>query len=126
MPQPIKRLRPKNCAHCGARFSRKRFGNRLEDATRFRLRKFCSITCAGFRDRPLTKWGYAARARKLLKPACEACRSTRKLVAHHVDQDPSNNTPENMQTLCKICHDGWHWKARKAGRSIAGRMPPLP
>ena len=23
---------------------------------------------------------------------------------HHIDHDPRNNAPENLQTTCKVCH----------------------
>jgi hypothetical protein len=29
---------------------------------------------------------------------------TGQLDVHHVDQDPTNNKPENLWTLCKCCH----------------------
>jgi len=29
---------------------------------------------------------------------------TGQLDVHHVDQDPTNNKPENLVTLCKCCH----------------------
>ena len=116
---------PRFCAHCGTELFRKRFNGRLEDLSVFHRRRFCSLSCANSKDRPLTKHGYSWRARKLLKQNCEACDTTRQLHAHHVDQDKANNTPENIQTLCKFCHDFWHSTARRLGLLIAGRMPHL-
>ncbi len=114
----------RHCAHCGLKLERKRFCDRLEDYTAFMMRQHCSRTCGNSR-KELTKHGYSWRARKHLKPACEACGETRLLHAHHVDQDKTNNEPTNIQTLCKFCHDFWHSAAKRLGREIAGRMPAL-
>ena len=114
-------LPPKPCAFCSIPFSRRR----LESQRAFGLRRFCSLSCAGSRTGPLTKHGYSWRARKHLKPTCEACGANVRLIAHHVDQDKSHNTPENIQTLCKWCHDFWHSTAKRRGLLIAGRMPVL-
>lgn len=73
----------------------------------------------------LTKMGYSLQARKSLKPQCEACTSPEERIGHHIDQNRKNNEPENIQTLCKTCHDFWHSLARRIGRKIAGRMPVL-
>ncbi|MCC6475149.1 MAG: HNH endonuclease [Burkholderiales bacterium] len=60
-----------------------------------------------------------------MKKKCEACGYARALQAHHIDQDNSNNEPENIQTLCKHCHDFWHTTAKRIGKMVAGRMPRL-
>lgn len=114
----------KSCATCGAAMFRKRFGSRLEDLSAFSRRKFCSLSCANTRQE-LTKHGYSWRARKHLKLSCEACGTVRSLEAHHIDQDRTNNEPTNIQTLCSYCHDFWHVTAKRNGRAVAGRMPPL-
>lgn len=31
-----------------------------------------------------------------------------KLTVHHIDGDVTNNKPENLQTLCRTCHDKVH------------------
>jgi len=50
------------------------------------------------------------RAEQLRKePLCRACSKTGRIVAgntvDHINGDTYNNTPENLQTLCKSCHD---------------------
>lgn len=100
---------------------RNRYGGRLEDLTAFLKRRFCSLSCANTRT-ILTKHGYSWRARKHLKSACESCGEKRKLQAHHIDQDITNNQPENIQTLCKWCHDFHHSTAKRLGLSTAGKM----
>lgn len=125
MPMPRKPDPKKSCEHCGVALVRKMFGPTLEDRGAFLRRKFCSLTCANSKRGPLTKHGYSWRARKHLKTACEACGHTRSLHAHHVDQNPANNGPSNIQTLCKHCHDFWHTTQKRRGWSTAGRMPSL-
>lgn len=114
----------KPCANCGTPLSRRRYGGQLEDLTAFRRRRFCSLSCANTRV-TLTKHGYSWRARKHLKSSCEACGETRQLQAHHVDQNKANNAAENIQTLCRWCHDFLHTTAKRRGVRIAGRMASL-
>ena len=106
--------------------TRKYYGNHLEDMGAFIRRKFCSLSCANTRETAtLTVHGYSFRARKHLKKQCEACGYTKSLHAHHVDQDKTNSEPENIQTLCKHCHNFWHTAQKRMGKEIAGRMPSL-
>jgi len=114
----------KFCECCGKGMQRKRYGQRLEDMSAFMRRRFCSLSCANKRT-VLTKHGYSWRARRHLKAKCESCGYTRSLHAHHVDQDITNNQPENIQTLCKHCHNFWHTMAKRIGRMVAGKMPCL-
>lgn len=72
--------------------------------------------------RVLTDAGYSLRARKHLGLSCEVCQSLESLVIHHCDQNVRHNTPDNLQTLCKLCHDSHHRLARKEKRAVAGRM----
>ena len=104
---------------------RKVFNGRLEDRNVFLRRKYCSHSC-GSSKKTAQHWStFHYRARKHLKAACEACGQTTSLHAHHLDQDISNNVPENIQTLCKPCHDFWHSTAKRHGRFPAGKMPQL-
>ena len=127
--QQIKSAPLKNCLLCGKPLERSRFNGRLEDYTRFLKRKFCSIACANryrYSNQTLkTKGAYHRQARRHLKAVCESCGNGQKLVAHHIDQDRTNNNPLNLQTLCKPCHDNWHGKARKLGLAVAGKKPPI-
>lgn len=61
----------------------------------------------------LSKDGYRFHARKLRKDSCEQCGATENLQTHHRDEALSNNSPENIQTLCASCHTKHHWKAGK-------------
>lgn len=43
------------------------------------------------------------------KGYCEICGGDSLLGLHHKDEDRTNNSPENLQTLCQSCHTKWHW-----------------
>jgi hypothetical protein len=115
----------KNCKHCRIPLKRRRYGKRLEDMGAFLRREYCSLTCANSKPEPLTKHGYSYHARKHLKEQCEACGTMSSLHAHHINQIKSDNSPNNIQTLCKHCHDYWHSTQRRLGWPIAGSMPSL-
>lgn len=113
-PDPVK-----HCGACGARLERKRFGRRLEDRTRFLARKHCGERCmaVAMTQEVVTLAGYRERAAKLRGSSCEDCGTDENLHAHHRDEDPSNNTPENIATLCGSCHLRWHWRHGKRSRA---------
>lgn len=117
-------LQDKTCKACGKLFNRKVFSGRLEDATAYLNRDHCSRTCGNSREQ-IKPGTYLWRARKHKKDQCEACGYKMRLAVHHCDQDQTNNNPENLQTLCKQCHDFWHSTAKRLGRTVAGRMPLL-
>lgn len=125
MPTPPMFVPPKPCEWCGKLMERPRFSNgQLEAPTMFARRRFCSQSCAA--SRPFAKKNSMhKRARKHRGDHCEACGTTKRLQAHHLDQDFTNNALNNIQTLCKSCHDFWHNTARRLGREIAGRMPRI-
>jgi len=51
--------------------------------------------------------------RRFVKDKCERCGSTTFLCVHHKDRNRNNNTPDNLETVCKRCHQIEHecWKA---------------
>ena len=120
----IKETQPKPCGTCGTFFQRKRMSNgRMEDLTAYGKRRFCSLSCANSQ----TKGGDSrsamnVQARKHLGEQCEFCGTTSSLVIHHVNEDWTNNSRGNLQTLCDSCHKSWHITQRYAGVSPAGRM----
>ena len=126
MPMARKAELPKSCKRCGREFRRKRYlHGRLEDLGVFKRRKYCSLSCANTRDRPSHWETYHWRARKHRKSQCEACGTTANLHAHHVDGEPKNNDPDNIQTLCVSCHNFLHATAERLGWTQPGRLPPL-
>ena len=122
-----KELPEKCCLVCAAPLTRKDFNGRLEDFGVFRRRKHCSLKCARANSRrsDVKPGTYFWRARQLRGPKCEACGTEKRLQAHHCDGNQTNNTPENIQTLCIHCHRAWHFALTNTGRPTAGRMPPL-
>src|SRR5258706_3734427 len=51
------------------------------------------------------------QAAKQVKQACENCQLPMlltRLVVHHRDEDPLNNEPSNLMTLCGSCHRRAH------------------
>lgn len=113
------------CKTCGKLFGRTIMpSGRIEHHTNFMRRKYCCLRCANTRTdvRPKT---FLWRARKYRKNRCEACGETRLLQVHHCDQNQTNNSIENLQTLCKFCHDFLHATAKRVGVRVAGRMVSL-
>ena len=104
------------CQQCGTRMERKRFSSgRLEDLGRFMKRKFCSKKCQdeSLIKSTVTSGQYRYRARMRREDCCELCGSLKNLQVHHKDKNLSNNTLENLQTLCASCHNTLHWQERR-------------
>jgi hypothetical protein len=84
---------------------------RLEDLTAFLRRKYCNRECMGkafLSDDPT-----ATYMRKFRKDSCENCGGTSRLGVHHKDEDRTNNSLGNLQTLCARCHTSHHWATGK-------------
>jgi thymidylate synthase ThyX/DNA-directed RNA polymerase subunit M/transcription elongation factor TFIIS len=47
---------------------------------------------------------------KHMKSHCEICGIKNNLEVHHIDNNRSNNYPENLITTCKSCHQRIHYK----------------
>lgn len=119
---PLKNIsEEKICPVCGKHFKRKRFGERLEDYTRFQNRIYCSKSCSAHRkmnDQNRDRKCFHALARKHLKEYCAICGSTEHLQVHHWDKNIKNNSPENLETLCATCHMKLHWRLRRLSRNV--------
>lgn len=118
----------KNCEVCAKPLTRTRFNGRMEDRSAFLKRRFCDRACmaTGFvKAAPSHEDTFRWRARRMRGPACELCGVTRRLQAHHCDENEQNNSPENIQTLCISCHATHHHRARTAGMKPAGRAISL-
>lgn len=115
MPAKIKVASPKPCERCGSMMQRKRFNGTLEDFTAFQRRRFCSLSCANKRG----NWGKSSTAKhraanKMKLAACEACgRPHEKLHVHHKNEDFTDNSPQNLETLCPSCHKRRHVSAKR-------------
>ena len=80
-------------------------------------RRFCSRQCAAVVNHTLQAKknylviGFASTIAKTGSLACERCKEAdpRALVVHHIDRNRSNNSRENLITLCANCHFREHW-----------------
>ena len=122
-----KAAEPRPCEHCATILQRKRNrAGRLEGFRDFMRRRFCSLSCANSRSK-----GGASRkashyhARKMRVMFCEACGSSKRLHAHHINEDWKDNSPANVQTLCIFCHAFWHATHRRLGLTPMQPMPKL-
>jgi hypothetical protein len=125
MGRPAKPDPRKTCDQCGSTMTRKRINGRLEDMGTFLRRRYCDQQCmaaAFVKDAPSHWDTFHSRARKKRRSCCESCGGTTRLHAHHIDGDRTNNSDENIQTLCVHCHVTHHHRARRAGLTVAGRM----
>src|SRR2546425_11096317 len=113
MPRLAKDTPIMNCKKCGNELHRRKFGNRLEDFTRFMKRKYCSKSCNYVRPPVSSRKGFLYSARKHRKKQCENCNSTERLQIHHKDENWKNNLPSNLKTLCPSCHMKLHWSQWK-------------
>ena len=121
MPVQAKPDPEKTCKACGKAFTRRRFGKRLEDRTRFLSREHCSQSCAN--TKPVIQVdSHRWIARQVMpRKSCIECGVRSKLHVHHKDRNPANNTPANLVVLCKSCHMKLHWREDREIR-IGARM----
>ena len=55
---------------------------------------------------------------------CERCQSTENLLAHHKDHNRNNNELDNLEILCKKCHQKHHETRDSLGRYT--KRQPIP
>ena len=119
MPAHLKPTPLRYCEYCGKKLERKRLPNGdLEYLFHFTRRKFCNQRCMGlaFDARPSksSDWSTTHRhARKLVpKGPCAICGAEKARDVHHLDGDHTNNSPENLQRICRSCHSLGHREQR--------------
>ena len=115
MPMPLKPTPYKCCEHCGKQLERKRYPNGdLESLLHFGRRKFCNQECMGraFEAKPSQSEDWSTchyHARKLVPPGpCKTCGKLRATDVHHKDLDHTNNSPKNLERICRGCHTRLH------------------
>lgn len=115
----------KRCAYCGKIMEIAKLKNGyLESASQYNRKKYCNRDCMkkAFRkdETESVSWSNMHRhARMIIPPAnCKICGSATNVDVHHKDGNYLNNSPENLQRLCRSCHNLQHRKA--ASCSICG------
>lgn len=68
---------------------------------------------------------YAKRALEYYGKKCNRCKSTSILVVHHVNHNRKDNTLENLEVLCKGCHQKHHETRDSTGKYTKGQSTPL-
>jgi hypothetical protein len=103
------------CEECGKQLERKRLPNGdLEYLIHFNRRKFCDQVCMGRnfdrRHSPETGWSAAhSAARSLVAPGpCSRCGKPQATDVHHKDGNWRNNSPTNLERICRSCHSREH------------------
>jgi 5-methylcytosine-specific restriction endonuclease McrA len=94
---------------------RRYFGERLEDRAAFMRRIFCDRDCMAQWMEGQTKVENDKNGRrqsaKTAAQQCEKCgrqRDRTRMYVHHKDENPQNNEPSNLMTLCGSCHRRLH------------------
>lgn len=80
-------------------------------------KRFCSRACAAFVNVSLKAKkayvckGFAQSIKLRGEISCNRCGNDdiQVLVVHHLDGDRTNNSLENLETLCSNCHHRIHW-----------------
>ena len=115
MPHPRAAEPVKQCLHCGKPMERKNYNGRLEDLGVFKRRQYCDMECMGKAHRlpDVTLDALHKRAQRFRKAECERCGTNANIQVHHINHNPSDNSPSNLMTLCGSCHTKWHWEHGK-------------
>lgn len=127
MPMPRKPDPVKFCKHCGKQLARKRQRNGdLESLLHFGRRKYCDQKCmaAAFDARPSQSEDWSTshyHARKLVASGpCATCGRRGATDVHHRDGNHLNNSPENLERICRSCHMLHH---RRKGSCVLCGQP---
>lgn len=110
LAKQAKKTESKICLKCGNEFQRRRFGNRLEDFTRWNQRRYCSKQCNYIREKSNDRSSFHRLARTFVGQSCNICGDTKNLDVHHKDRNYKNNEISNLETLCHPCHMKLHWQ----------------
>lgn len=92
----------------------------------FAIREGGAVFCEEFGITIRAREKYALRGWKEVRTAimgrdggrCAICGRDDDLHVHHIDLDPTNDAPENLVTLCSICHARAHTDLRRVGGAV--------
>lgn len=110
-------MKIKTCAECGQEYTptgtySKFCSKSCRDATAWRRSpRYVGCGSGGNQGHGLDHHSYKtgiATYSQHRKSTCERCGSVLNLCVHHKDQDRTNNTSPNLETLCKRCHQLEH------------------
>lgn len=115
MPAHKKPTPDRYCHACGKRLERKRLPNGdLEYLIHFNRRRYCDKLCFAKgntgQKKAVLQWAAAhARARKICPNGpCKKCGKPAATDVHHKDGDWNNNSPTNLERICRGCHNKEH------------------
>lgn len=105
--------------------------------------KYCSMRCRdldpefrhsvleGFKKSTLGSWRGTTKQIKNLswktylqngrKAVCKECGSEQLIDIHHIDENRLNNSPSNLEALCRSCHARYH-RLRRKTCNICGQV----
>ena len=97
------------CKTCGKELIRNILPSGTPEAfSKWQIRKYCSWNCRGCeRGKPIEELSDPAlttRARKFVKDKCEICGVKEKLCVHHKNRNRTDNSKENIITVCRSDH----------------------
>lgn len=143
MPMPMKPTPLRYCTACGEKLERKTlppkkrtsrktgkvtYVSNVESLLHFSRRKYCSRECmsAGFSgvrrgDSQNVRTSRMWARQDGLTDSCADCGKQEKLDVHHIDENPLNNAPENLVSLCRSCHLQRHRQERLCEIAGCGR-----
>lgn len=118
----------KYCLNCGKRLERRKLSRGdYESWKQFENKKYCDRNCMkeAFRKKKkktqeeITIRTSRKRASDLIvSTTCDICGKKNAIDVHHIDENPKNNSLDNLQRLCRSCHLKKHRKQK--GCSIKG------
>lgn len=77
----------------------------------------------GYKGEPRWRWGVTGY-RRFVEPVCNDCgytdENTSMFDVHHIDHDRSNNSPDNLVSLCPTCHRRRHIADRVTPPALTG------
>jgi len=108
----------KECIRCGTEYTI--FGR--EKTKTVKNSKFCSRSCANNRQ---DYWDNNATNYRTIcfqhhKKECVICGFDKIVVVHHMNEDHSDNRPENLVPLCPNHHEMFHSKHKEEVLQLLG------
>lgn len=68
---------------------------------------------------------YSKRAFEFYGRLCKRCNGIKNLVVHHINHNRKDNTLQNLEVLCRSCHQRHHETRDEKGKYAKGQSKPL-